>query len=271
MRLLNRASRSGRTRALERGGTALVTGASAGIGAGFAEALAARGLDLILVARRKDRLDVLAQSLVVRAGVRVDVVAADLATTGGLAEVVALARSRRVDVLINNAGFGTHGTFTSQDADRETQEIALNCGAVVALAHAVVPSMTEQRRGAIVNVASTAAFQGVPYMAVYGATKAFVLSFSSALHAELAPRGVGVLALCPGVTETEFFDVMRSSVRFGSSRSVEQVVATAIRGLERGRMVAIDGPLNVASAASSRLFPRPAVTAIAGILMRPRG
>ena len=188
---------------------ALITGASAGIGLEFALRLAERGYDLILVARRRDRLLELAAQ--VRSGhgeVRAEVIAADLSGAASAATVAAeVARlGMHVDLLVNNAGFGTHGYFETLSTEREHEEIALNVATLVGLTHAFLPAMLARGRGGVINVASTAAFQAVPYMAVYGATKAFVRSFSEALYEEVRGRGVRVLALCPGPTATEFFD-----------------------------------------------------------------
>ncbi len=193
-----------------RGKTALVTGASAGIGAEFARALAARGSDVILVARSQERLRALADELARDFGVRAEVIAADLTRADAARDLYAEAEVRglTVDLLINNAGFGTHGPFETLAPARDHAEVMLNVAAVVDLTHLFLPAMLKRGDGAVINVASTASFQPVPYMAVYGATKAFVLSFSEALWAECRGRGVRVLALCPGTTATEFFDVV---------------------------------------------------------------
>ena len=256
--------------AVRRGARALVTGASSGIGAAFARELAARGLNIVITARREDRLRELASELRQRSAVEVDTIVADLGEAGGLAQVVDAIAARPVDVLINNAGFGTHGAFVKLDPKREADEVALNCSAVVALAHAAAPSMVQRRSGAIVNVASTAAFQGLPYMAVYGATKAFVLSFSVGLAGELASDGVRVTALCPGPTETEFFEAGNVARFPMPSRTSEQVVATALRAIERGRSVALDGPFNAVLAAAPRFLPRSVITRMVARSMGPR-
>jgi short-subunit dehydrogenase len=249
---------------------ALVTGASSGIGAEFARALAARGSDVVLVARSGDRLAALASEVSAKHGVRAEVIAADLSDPAAPDAIVAelAARSIEIDTLINNAGFGTHGEFAELDAKRERNEVFVNVFAPVALTRALVPGMVVRKRGAIVNVASTAAFQPVPYMATYGATKAFVLSFGEALAEELRPHGVRVVVLCPGQTDTAFFDGI-DEARVGKARTVEQVVATALRALERGNVVAVDGLANYVLANASRMAPRRVVARIAARMQRP--
>lgn len=206
--------------------TALITGASSGIGAAFARELAAKGSNLVLVARRLDRLENLSSELTENYGVKVAVVAVDLTEDSAVATLRTELKSRGIEVhlLINNAGFGTSGGFEAEDLGRVFEEIDLNVKALVALTHSFIPGMLERKSGAIVNVASTAAFQPVPTMAVYGATKAFVLSFSEALWAEFETRGIRILALCPGGTETEFFDVARTKGT-GSKRETPEAVA----------------------------------------------
>jgi uncharacterized protein len=250
---------------------ALITGASAGIGTEFAKRLAERGYDLILSARRRDRLDELAGRLrAEHGGIRVEVIVADLAGIDAPAQIAAeTARlGLQVDLLVNNAGFGTHGRFESLPADRERDEVMVNVEALVALTHAYLPAMLERGSGGVINVASTAAFQPVPYMAVYAATKAFVRSFSEALHEEVRKRGVRVLALCPGPTATEFFDISVAPPR-GPIRTVRDVVTTGLRAYDAGVPVRIDGPSNRIVIALSNLIPRRWVTRIAGRVMHP--
>jgi short-subunit dehydrogenase len=252
--------------------TALVTGASSGIGAAFARALAARGAHLVLAARSTDKLEALAGELSARHGVRVVALHSDLAQPGAGAALAreTAGRGITVDVLVNNAGFGTHGPFEAASPERERDEVQLNVAAVVDLAHAFLPGMLARGRGAMVNVASTAAFQPVPYMAVYGATKAFVLSFSEALWAEARGRGVSVLALCPGPTATSFFDVAGENARFGRTEPVEVVVARALRALARNKSHLVSGTGNYLTAQMPRLFPRSVIARVSAVLMRPR-
>jgi short-subunit dehydrogenase len=249
---------------------ALVTGASMGIGAGFARALAARGDDLVLVARSAAALDALAAELTAKHGIRADVITADLSRMDAVDALLTelTARDIAIGTLINNAGFGSHGFFAELDAQYERDEISVNVAALVALSRELLPGMIARRSGGIINVASTAAFQPVPYMATYGATKAFVLSFSVALAQEVREHGVRVVALCPGQTTTNFFNGMEES-RVGFARSVEQVVATGLSALARGKVIALDGPANFALAASVQFAPRTVVAKIAARMMRP--
>jgi len=251
--------------------TALVTGASSGIGAVFAEQLAQAGADLVLVARRAEALDAVARRVTERHGVDVITIPADLAAPGAgrrLATELAQ-RGLDIDLLVNNAGFATHGAFAESDAARTDEEVALNVGCVVELTHELVPPMVRRGHGAVVNVASTAAFQPVPYMAVYGATKSFVLAFSEALWGELADHGVDVLALCPGATETEFFQVAGDSASVGRRQTPEQVVATALKALQRGTPPpsVVSGRANALAALLPRLVTRRAAVRITRKLM----
>jgi uncharacterized protein len=250
--------------------TSLVTGASSGIGAAFARALAARGQDVVLVARSGGRLEALAAELSAAHGVRAEVVVADLADPGAPDAIVAELRDRaiEIDTLVNNAGFGTHGEFATLPAQRERDEIIVNVYAPAALARALLPGMIARKGGAIVNVASTAAFQPVPYMATYGATKAFLLSFGEALAEEVRAHGVRVVVLCPGQTETAFFTGI-DEARVGRARTPEQVVATALRALERGQVVAVDGFANSVLANTVRFAPRRLVARVAARMQRP--
>jgi hypothetical protein len=249
---------------------ALITGASAGIGFEFGLRLAERGYDLIIVARRRGRLDELSANVRALHGVRVEAIVADLSDAAAVPAIAAeVARlGMNVDLLVNNAGFGTHGRFETLAPDRERDEVAVNVASLVALTHAFLPAMLERQSGGVINVASTAAFQPVPYMAVYGATKAFVRSFSEALHEEVHRRGVNVLALCPGPTATEFFDAVTPVA--GPMRTARDVVTTALKAFDAGTPTVIDGPSNKIVTALSGLIPRRWSTRIAAMLMRPR-
>jgi short-subunit dehydrogenase len=256
--------------------TALITGASSGIGESFAYALARQKYDLVLVARREDRLNaVAAKAREIGAG-RTDIVAVDLARTGaplGLQERLA-AMSIAVDYLINNAGFGTTGRFDQLPLAREIEEIELNVTALVALTRLFLPPMVERRRGTIINVASTAAFQALPYMATYAATKAFVLSFTEAIAAESAATGVRILAMCPGPVRTEFQAVAKNEKALMPSfvyMDADTVVGQALAAVARGRRVKINGMMNAAGAIATRVLPRGLITAIAGRIYRDAG
>lgn len=240
--------------------TVLITGASTGIGAAFAKALAAAGSHLILVARSEEKLRTLAGKLAERHSIRAEVIVADLSRVGAARTVFEEAQRRglTVDILINNAGFGTYGPFDTIDAEREQQEILLNVATLVDLTHHFLPVMVERRQGAIINVASLAAFQPTPYMAVYGATKAFVLSFSEALWGEYHTKGIRILALCPGETATEFFQVVGNGydTPLGNAETPEKVVQVGLRALEQGRSSVISGRQNALMANALRFVPR---------------
>ena len=235
---------------------ALITGASAGLGEEFARQLSARGHRLVLVARRKDRLDRLVDELGNARSIELD-----LSQPGAPALLMAniAAREDTVELLVNNAGFGLAGPFAGLEGLRQREMIDLNCGALTELAHAVLPAMIARRSGAILNVASTAAFQPGPGMAVYFATKAFVLSFSEALHDEAKRHGVKVACLCPGPTRTEFrsvsgFDPKGRLAKI--SADTESVVRAGLKGLERNKAVIVPGMTNKVIAQAHRLFPR---------------
>jgi short-subunit dehydrogenase len=252
--------------------TAVITGASSGIGEAFARELARRGMHLVLVARSSERLHAVAAELLEDHVSNYDVIAEDLTLEGAASRIQSQVEERglQVHLLINNAGFGTHGRFEILDPERDHQQVMLDVATVVDLAHAVVPGMVARGAGAIVNVASTAAFQPLPYMPVYSASKAFVLSFSEALAGELRGRGVRVLALCPGATETAFFDVAGQGISVGGRRTPEQVVSTGLRALEMGQTVVVDGTINALVAQAPPFLPRGLVTWIAGQALRPR-
>jgi uncharacterized protein len=245
---------------------ALITGASAGLGVEFARQLSKRGHRLVLAARRKDRLETLAEELGDARAVAIDLSARD-AAAGLMADLEAA--DEQAEILVNNAGFGLIGRFASLDAGRLRQMIDLNVGTLTDLCRAVAPLMIERRSGGIINVASTAAFQPGPNMAVYFATKAYVLSFTEALHEELKPHGVHVSALCPGPTRTEFGEV----AGFGGSGMFDrvameapEVVEAGLVGLDRNHAVVVPGWMNKIAAASTRFAPRPIVRRIAGAI-----
>ena len=240
----------------------LVTGASAGLGTEFARACATRGDEVVLVARRKDRLDEIAREI----GGKAHVITADLsereAPATMLAQVEALGLT--VDILINNAGFGGGGRVAEQSLERQIQMIDLNVRALTELTRRVMPGMIERGRGGILNVASTAAFQPGPGSAVYFATKAFVLSFTEALHQELKGKGIKVSALCPGATATEFGVAAGYTgaqlKRFNADPRA--VVEAGLKGLDRNRAVVVPGFGNKASAQAHRFLPRGAMRRI---------
>jgi short-subunit dehydrogenase len=256
--------------------SALVTGASAGIGRAFAVALAARGDDLVLVARDRSRLDALATELGAAHAVDVEVLAADLLAPDGLAAVQArlVDCARPVDLLVNNAGFGTYGRFVELDVDHEVEEIELNVVALVRLTHAALGAMERRKAGAILNVASLAAYQPNPNSATYGATKAFVHSFTHAVREEARGTGVTVMLVCPGYTHTEFHEragLGPTDVPELLWQLPDTVVASALRDLDRGRAVSIPGALNRTAAALSSAAPAGITRRVAGVVIKRSG
>src|SRR5437660_1212305 len=224
--------------------TTLITGASSGIGEAFARKLAARGHNLLLVARTEEKLVMLCSELGRSKSIRAQYVAMDLAEPEAAARLFEETQQRdlQIDFLINNAGFGSMGDLAKLDLERELNMIDLNIRSLVELTHRFLQPMRERRSGRIINVASTAGFQAVPFMATYAATKAFVLSFSEALWEENRPHGIKVMALCPGVTETGFFvasKMEKPPARL--SQTSEEVVETALRGLKRGKSSIVSG------------------------------
>lgn len=260
-----------------KGATALITGASSGIGEEFAKILAARGCNLIVVARSEDTLNQIAGDLHDAHGITVDVMAADLSEPDNCANVAeaTAALGRRVDLLINNAGFGTMGPFVKADPIREHQEVELNVTALTNLCHAFLPGMVERHRGGIINVASVASFQPIPYMAVYAATKAYVRYLSEALHAECKGRGVTVTALCPGPVATNFFAATESKDIDSIVQKVaaivmtpEKVVLDALKAMEKGQAVVVPGASNKLGAMASTLIPNRVLTNILAKTMK---
>jgi short-subunit dehydrogenase len=244
-------------------GTALVTGASSGIGAAIAGQLASRGHSLTLVARREERLRSLATELANDHGVDAAVIACDLGEPADRLRLVSELQlgERSVEVLVNNAGFGSHGDFVNNDTSRMVGMVRLNVEAVVDLTGRFLPGMVERARGAVINVASIAAFQPLPGQAVYGGTKAFVLSFSEAIRTELRGTGVSVTAVCPGPVSTEFPEAAgmgdveeRTPDTFWMS--AEEVGRHAVEGAERDRRVVVPGMINRATALAGQHSPR---------------
>jgi short-subunit dehydrogenase len=245
-----------------RDSTAIVTGASSGIGVELARGLAKRGHGVVLVARRRERLEQLAAELTEAHGVRAEALACDLADADARArlptEIAALGLT--VEILVNNAGYGSGGWFIELDHDSEVRMIRVNCEAVVDLCHRYAPGMAERGRGAILNTASTVSFQPVVRQATYSASKAMARSFTEALHEELRLKGVSVTALCPGPVKTEFVDVagMTSMAEEQPSfiwTTPEFVAESGLKGLERNKRVVIPGVANRAGAIAGDLTP----------------
>ena len=257
-------------------GWAVVTGASSGLGALFAEKLAQRGLPLVLAGRDEARLTEVRQRVQRLApGIDVELVVGDLGSQAGVETLVAVLNGRVIDVLVNNAGFGTYGRLQEVDRDRDHELIAVNVDALVRLTHEVLPGMLARGHGRILNVASTIAFQPAPYQATYGASKAFVLSFSQALWAETRGSGVTVTALCPGPTRTGFVDALDADVSstaiYQKLASPEPVVAAGLRALDRGRPVVVPGLRNWVMATAAGMSPGWIGALISGRMLRPAG
>lgn len=250
---------------------AVVTGASSGIGTEFAHRLAGRGYDLVLVARRKDRLTELADRLAAEHGAAATVLPADLTDPGAPAALAAEIRARdiRVDALVNSAGFGTYGPFAGEDPARVAEEVQVNVAALTLLTRLLLPALVASPRGVLVNVASTAAYQPGPSFAVYAATKAYVRSLTEAIWQEYRGTPLRVLCLSPGPAETEFFDVAGSDrFRIGQVLTVPQIVDIAFRALDRRTPPpsVVAGWRNAVTAAVVGALPRRLVLRVAGRL-----
>jgi short-subunit dehydrogenase len=252
------------------GTTALITGASSGIGLAYAQEFAKRGANLVLVARRKPELEALATELRSKSGADVTVFAADLSVPGAAASLVTAVAKQKitVDVLVNNAGFGTNNRLIDEDRERIQAEITLNVSTLTDLTAAYLPGMIDRNRGTIINIASTAAFQPVPGMAVYAATKAFVLSFTQAVWGELGDSAVRVLAVCPGATDTAFFDVAGKAPSTPLA-PIAGVIDATFRALAGRKQHVVVGGRNRVMAFSTRLVPTSMVTKVAGSMFLP--
>ena len=254
---------------------AVVTGASSGIGEEFARQLAKKGYDLVLVARRRDRLHKLAKEFSQANGVDSEVLEADLATPEGVLAVEKRVGAGDIDLLVNNAGFGTRGAFATMSVARELEELDVNIKALVRLTRAALEPMVQRKSGTVINVGSTGSFQPVPYMSTYAATKAFVLHFSEGVHEEVKRHGVTVTCLCPGYVITEFQQVAGLDERRLPNRgrlTPKQVVAAALKGAAAGKAIVIPGAMNRTLATGLvRITPRFAVRRIAGALFKDMG
>lgn len=251
-------------------GWAIVTGASSGMGLVFARELALRGRNVLAVARRRDRLEMLARDASAKGG-HIDILAADLGTSEGLRSLVTrIGELNTIDLLVNNAGMATSGDFADSVLERELAEIRLNVNAVVALTHAVLARMLPRRSGAIINLASVVAFQPFPHFAVYAASKAFVLSFTEALAEEVRGFGVRIMALCPGAAKTELNVFSNNEGLLGKlpSLSAEQIVTTALRAIEHRSVVKIVGWPNRLLVFLNRFVPRVVVRWMMGAIAK---
>lgn len=255
-----------------KGKWALVTGASAGIGVALATQLAAGGTHLVLTARRCDRLEELAGKLKAAHNVRAEIFVADLAQPHAPEQIYSFTKQKgiAIDLLINNAGFGQYGELSQVATRRLLDMVQVNCTAVVHLTRLFLPDMIARRRGDILILASTAAFQAVPYISTYAATKAFDLYFAEGLAEEMKPHGIRVCALCPGSTESEFHAVAgQEQFTSKSPETAEKVARTGLRALAAGKSYVISGLGNYMGAHSQRLVPRRTVARIAASMFRP--
>lgn len=263
------------------GTTALVTGASSGLGVGYAHELARRGADLVLTARRQELLEGLAVELAEKYGTVSTVIPLDLARSDAVAELVAELETRSISVgtLVNNAGFGTYGAVFDSDPEREWEQVALNVQSLTALTHALLPGLIRTAQAlpgsaALVNLASTASFQPVPQMAVYAATKAYVLSYTEALWYETRNTGLKVTAICPGPVSTEFFTVAgRTTSAFRSMLTVDDVMRTSFDALDRASTPphSVSGRRNALLSGIAGRLPHRLVVTMAGRLSRATG
>jgi uncharacterized protein len=255
---------------------ALITGASSGIGAALARRIARDGRNLVLAARRIDRLETLAGELRAAHGIDAQAISTDLTRPGAVPALIAELERRdlTVDWLVNNAGFGTNGRFDRLPVEGELEEIRLNVEVLVELTGRLLPGMVSRRRGAVINVASVGGFVSSPYMATYSATKAFVLSFTEAIATELRGTGVHALCVCPGFTHTEFherarMDISGLPVPGFAWMTAEQVADQTVRAVGRGPVL-VNGVMNNAMVATLRLIPRAVLSRITASLLRPR-
>jgi uncharacterized protein len=254
---------------------ALVTGASAGIGTALAEELARGGTNLVLTARRRERLEELAQKLVAAHKIQTKIFVADLAEADAPEKIFQFTKEQGIEVelLINNAGFGAYGEFRTVEMRRLLEMVQVNCAAVVHLTRLYLPEMVARRHGDVLILASTASFQSVPYISTYAATKAFDLLFAEGLAEEMKPHGVRVCALCPGSTESEFADVAGQThiaATRANRETAEKVARTGLRALAAGKSYVISGLGNYLGVLGQRLVSRRFVARIAARMFRPQ-
>lgn len=268
-------ARSAEGKAIERwrGKWALVTGASAGIGCALAHQLASGGCNLVLTARRRERLDQLASEIASRPGISVEIVTVDLAQPDGPRQLFDFTSHKKIPIqlLVNNAGFGAYGHFDKMNLQRQLDMVQVNCTAVLHLTHLFLPQMLERGSGDVLILASTAAFQAVPYISTYAATKGFDLLLGEALFEEFASRGIRVCVLCPGPTTSEFHAVSGSPA--GPTKhfeSAEKVARVGLAGLARKKSCVISGTLNNLQMQALRLAPRRIVSGAAARMFRPK-
>lgn len=254
--------------------TALITGASSGIGEAFARRLAAEGRDLFLVARSGEKLRELCDELSASHKIKADFLAIDLSEPDADEQCFKATHRLRIDIdlLINNAGFGSMGDFATLDIERELQMIRLNIGALVGLTHRYIQPMRRRGTGTIINISSTAGFQPIPFMATYAATKTFVTAFSEAVAEENQPFGIEVIAVCPGSTETPFFEAGNVGREFAAKgiETPDQVVDTALRAIGSGKPKVISGWKNRIIAGAVTIAPNSLISRVIANKLRKK-
>ena len=252
----------------------LITGASSGIGEAFARKLAAEQHNLVLVARSEDKLSALCDELTLAHKITAHYVAIDLNDYQADKRLFKETENQglEVDWLINNAGFGSMGDFANLELENELEMISLNVMALVSLTHRYLEQMRERKNGIIINVSSTVSFQPIPFMATYGATKAFVSSFSEAIAEENRKHGIRVLSLCPGTTDTNFFEAsdIKDPVKIKGMQTSDQVVEAALRAIERGKSSVVSGWINYFVTTAGAHMPNSVVTKTIGGMLRPK-
>ncbi|KPB03407.1 SDR family NAD(P)-dependent oxidoreductase [Bacillus sp. CHD6a] len=250
--------------------TALITGASTGIGKQFAYSLAEKGYNVVLVSRSKNKLEQLAKDIQMKFGVNTYVIPKDLSKEYAAQEVYDEVRSKElsINMLVNNAGAGTTGELLDNTLEKNHQQVMLNVNSVVNMTQLFLKDMVSRASGEIINVASMASFQPIPYMSIYAATKAFVLSFTEGLHEEYKGKGIRIMAVCPGNTQTEFFNEAPDSIKVGKMRTSKQVVDTALRGISKKKSFVIDGKLNSFTALLPRILPKRTIVRVSASLMK---
>jgi short-subunit dehydrogenase len=254
---------------------ALVTGASAGIGTALAEELARGGTNLVLTARRRERLEELAHKLEAAHKIQTKIFVADLAQADAPETIFQFTKGQGIEIelLVNNAGFGAYGEFPLVETRRLTDMVQVNCASVVHLSRLYLPEMVARKHGDVLIVASTASFQSVPYISTYAATKAFDLLFAEGLAEEMKPYGVRVCALCPGSTESEFAEVAGQrhiAATRANRETAEKVARTGLRALAAGKSYVISGMANYLGVLGQRLVSRRLVARVAARMFRPR-
>ncbi|MEO8736951.1 MAG: SDR family oxidoreductase [Edaphobacter sp.] len=257
-----------------KGSYALITGASKGLGSAYAKALAERGANLVLVARSLEQLEKLAVDLRSKHGVRVETIQADLTDLSAVGDIARrLAQLHiRIDLLINNAGAGLSGRFVGHTLENEISQINLNVHGLVALTFHFCREMAGRGKGGVINISSNSAFQPVPYMATYGATKAFALMFTEAVAEEMRSTGVRVMVACPGPTATQFFDQAHTTMKAGEMDSAEFVAQRTLKDFEHGKVVSYPGRTSVRILTwSARFIPRSTAAKIAGVFSKKMG